>query len=66
MIQEVLKTFVSESYAIYSEFLLIDNLGKLEKIHSFGRINEFDPDEYSSYKNPVDLIIKEDIKKYKY
>ncbi len=62
MIQEVLKTFVSESYAIYSEFLLIDNLGKLEKIHSFGRINEFDPDEYSSYKNPVDLIIKEDIK----
>lgn len=62
MIQEVLKTFVSESYAIYSEFLLINHLGKLEKIHSFGRISEFDPDKYSSYTNPVDLIINEDIK----
>ena len=62
MIQEVLKTFVSESYSIYSEFLLINHLGELEKIHSFGRINEFDANKYSSYKNPVDLIVNEDIK----
>ena len=32
MIHEVLRTFVSESYAIYSEFLIKDELNNLIKL----------------------------------
>ena len=46
MIHEVLKTFVSESYAIYSEFLLIDESKNLVKIDSFVRISNFDSNNY--------------------
>lgn len=62
MIYEVLKTFVSESYAIYSEFLLIDDSKKLLKIANFGKINGFDFNKYLSYTNPLELITDDNLK----
>ena len=62
MIHEVLKTFVSESYAIYSEFLLLDDSKETVKIDSFGRINNFDSNKYKDYKKPLELISEDEIK----
>jgi len=62
MVHEVLKTFVSESYAIYSEFFVTDELNNLIKIDSFGRINSFDANKYSLYKKPLELINDENIR----
>ena len=62
MINEVLKTFVSESYAIYSEFLLLDESKNFIKIDSFGRINSFDSSKYEDYKKPLDFIVDNEIK----
>lgn len=62
MIHEVLRTFVSESYAIYSEFLIKDELNNLIKIDSFGRINNFDAKKYISYTKSLDLIIDDNIR----
>ena len=62
MIHEVLKTFVSESYAIYSEFLVIDDALNLTKIDSFGRIENFDANKYQEYTKALNLINEEKIK----
>ena len=62
MIHEVLKTFVSESYAIYSEFLLLNDENESIKIDSFGRISNFDSNKYKEYKNSLELIVEDEIK----
>ncbi len=62
MIHEVLKTFVSESYAIYSEFLLLNDSNETIKIDSFGRISNFDSNKYKEYKNSLELIVEDEIK----
>lgn len=62
MIHEVLKTFVSESYAIYSEFLLLNDERETIKIDSFGRINNFDVNRYKDYEKPLELISEDEIK----
>lgn len=56
MIQEVLKTFVSESYAIYSEFLVKTEDGSFEKVDSFGKKLDFDFEKYKEYLEPLNLI----------
>ncbi len=62
MIHEVLKTFVSESYAIYSEFLLLNDSNETIKVDSFGRISNFDSTKYKEYKNSLELIIEDETK----
>ena len=65
MIHDVLRTFVSESYAIYSEFLLIDDAKNLVKIDSFGRLSSFDSNKYADYKNTIELIEDDESKTLK-
>ena len=60
MISEVLRTFVSESYAIYAEFLLLKENKNLEKIDSFGKISSFDANKYLDYNEKLNLIIDDD------
>lgn len=60
MIHEVLETFVSESYAIYSEFLLIKDDNQFEKIDSFGKVTFFESKKYINYKEASNLIIDEE------
>ena len=62
MIHEVLRTFVSESYAIYSEFLIADEFNNLIKIDSFGRIDSFDAKKYLCYTKPLELIVDDNIR----
>lgn len=59
MIHEVLETFVSESYAIYSEFLLISENNQFEKIDSFGKVTFFDSKKYIDYNEASNLIVDE-------
>ena len=56
MISEVLKTFVSESYAIYSEFLVKNEDGNFEMVDSFGKRLGFDSSKYMQYLQPLNLI----------
>ena len=60
MMSEVLRTFVSESYAIYAEFLLLKENKNLEKIDSFGKISSFDANKYLDYNEKLNLIIDDD------
>ncbi len=62
MIHEVLRTFISESYAIYSEFLLLTESKEYVKIDSLGRLSNFDSNKYKDYKNSLELINEEGIK----
>ena len=56
MIHEVLKTFVSESYAIYGEFCIFDEKNNYEKIDSFGKIDDFNAIDFLEYKQPLQMI----------
>ena len=62
MIREVLKTFVTESYAIYGQFCLINEEGLTEKFHSFGKMGSFDSSKYIEYKEQLSIIDDKDIK----
>ena len=61
MIHEVLKTFVSESYAVYGHFSLFNEEKVLEKFHSFGKINDFDCKNYISYTEKLSIIEEENL-----
>lgn len=60
MVQEVLKTFVSETYAVYGHFSLINEENILQKFHSFGKINNFNCKYYSSYTDKLSIIKEKD------
>ncbi|GGD45946.1 hypothetical protein GCM10012288_20290 [Malaciobacter pacificus] len=60
MITEVIKTFISESYAIYGEFYQKEE-ESLKKIVSFGKLSNFDIKNYDSYTKPMSLITEEKI-----
>ena len=60
MISEVLTTFVSETYAIYGEFLLLKDDRNYEKVYGFGKIGNFDFSKYENYKEQLNFIIDED------
>ena len=59
MIHEVLKTFVSETYAIYGHFCLINEDGIYEDFDSFGKINDFDFTKYNDYNGELSVIYEE-------
>ena len=56
MVQEVLKTFVSETYAVYGHFSLINEENILQKFHSFGKINNFN---CKYYREPLIINYQE-------
>ncbi|WP_122893267.1 sensor histidine kinase [Arcobacter peruensis] len=62
MIHEVLRAFVNETYAIYSEFCIANENNKCEKLSSFGKKIQLDYDKYSTLKDPVNLV-NDDAKK---
>ncbi len=61
MIHEVLKTFVSETYAVYGHFSLIDGENGLKKFHSFGKMNDFNCRDYSNYTDKLSTIKEENL-----
>lgn len=56
MIHEVLKTFVSESYAFYGHFCLLTEDMTFENFDSFGKIIDFDYKKYDDYKDQLSVI----------
>ncbi len=56
MISEVLRAFVSESYAIYGEFYLIKGDDSLEKITSIGKLKDFDASDYTNYVEKINYV----------
>ena len=56
MIHEVLKTFVSESYAFYGHFCLLTEDMIFEDFDGFGKIIDFDYRKYENYKDEVYII----------
>ena len=61
MIHEVLKTFVSESYAFYGHFCLLTEDMTFENFDSFGKIIDFDYKKYDDYKDQLSIINDEDL-----
>jgi signal transduction histidine kinase len=61
MIHEVLKTFVSESYAVYGHFSLLTEDLTFEDFDSFGKINNFDYRKYENYKDELSIINDEEL-----
>jgi signal transduction histidine kinase len=56
MIHEVLKTFISESYAVYGHFFLLTEDMIFEDFDSFGKIDAFDYKKYENYKDELSII----------
>lgn len=61
MIHEVLKTFVSESYAVYGHFSLLTEDMTFEDFDSFGKINNFDYKKYEEYEDRLSIINDEEL-----
>jgi signal transduction histidine kinase len=61
MIHEVLKTFVSESYAVYGHFSLLSEEMTFEDFDSFGKINNFDYKKYEKYEDKLSIINDKDL-----
>ena len=59
MMREVLKTFVSESYAIYGEYCTPNENGTFSKLSAFGKIDNFDLNKYKIEKS-MEFIEEED------
>lgn len=60
MIGEVITTFVSETYAVYGEFLLLKDDKTYEKIFTFGKASNFEFSKYKNYSNQLSLIIDDE------
>ncbi len=59
MMYEVLRAFVSETYATYGQYS--ENIeGKSKKVVSFGKIKEFEINNYSEYNENINPIQEED------
>ena len=61
MIHEVLKTFISESYAVYGHFCLLTEDMIFEDFDSFGKLMDFDYKKYEEYKNELSIIYDENL-----
>jgi two-component system chemotaxis sensor kinase CheA len=61
MIDEVLKTFINESYAFYSHFCLRTEEMTFENFHSFGKKINFDFTKYVDYKDELSIIKTEQL-----
>lgn len=62
MMNEVLKSFVSETYAIYGEYAIADETKNMVKLSSFGKINDFNPNKYKYFNEKIKLVVEEDKK----
>lgn len=62
MIHEVLRTFISESYAVYGEFCIFTKDGEYEKIDSFGKYANFDSSKYLQYDKKIEIIMDDNVK----
>lgn len=62
MMNEVLKSFVSETYAIYGEYAIENEMKELVKLSSFGKINDFNPNNYTLYDEKIKLVPEENRK----
>lgn len=58
MMQEVLRTFVSETYAVYALYCIEKN-NTCENIAHFGKIADFNPNLYSKYTNRINKVYEE-------
>jgi signal transduction histidine kinase len=61
MIHEVLKTFVSESYAVYGHFCLLSEEMIFENFASFGKMSNFDYRKYENYNDELSIINNENL-----
>ncbi len=61
MIQEVLRVFVSETFAVYGAFAQVNKAGLYEVKNSFGRIDIFDINDYKDYDKGVSFIEKDNV-----
>lgn len=61
MIHEVLKTFISESYAVYGHFCLLTEDMIFEDFDSFGKIVNFNYKKYEDYKDELSIIYDDDL-----
>jgi signal transduction histidine kinase len=55
MIHEVLRNFVSETYASYAQYSIEENK-KLKELTSFGKIENFDINNYNEYNESINTI----------
>ena len=62
MMDEVLRTFVNETYAVYGEFYLFDEDNNYEKVNSFGRPIEFSYEQYLGNTSSIKLTEEEEKK----
>ena len=61
MMQQVLRTFVSETYAIYAQYSIEKNEVN-EEFVSFGKFKEFNINKYNEYNNNINVIDEKDKK----
>lgn len=47
MMDKTLKTFVSETYAIFAQYAIEDENQKYSKLSQFGKVDNFDPNNYT-------------------
>ena len=59
MIHQVLRTFVSETYAIYAQYSIKENK-KYKKLVSFGKFKELDINNYDKYNKNINTIEEKD------
>ena len=60
MIHEVLKTFISETYAVYGHFCLLNEDGIYDDFDSFGKVNNFDFTKYDNNDDKLSIIHEEE------
>lgn len=61
MIHEVLKIFISESWAFYGHFLLLSEEMIFQDFDSFGKKFNFDSKKYENYQDELSIINDEDL-----
>lgn len=59
MMDRTLKTFVSETHAVYAQYAIEDKDKVLTTLSSFGKVEDFNPNDYSHYKEKIKLLIEE-------
>ena len=59
MMYEVLRTFVSETYGVYAVYTVRKNQ-RCEELVSFGKIKDFDINNYSQYNESLNPINEKD------
>ncbi len=62
MMDQTLKTFVSETYTVFAQYCIRNQEGLLVKLSSFGKIDDFNPNDYSHYEDEIKLIVEKERK----